>query len=253
MNQGFPDGINRRYRSSTNNEDLPGFNGAGLYDSKSQKPSEDEEDLAKSLKEVYASLWNFRAFVERDFHRIDHLAAAMGILVHPSYQDEKVNGVAVSFDLIAGRFDYYYVNSQVGEDLVTNPEAHSVPEELLLRPDGSSTVIATSNQVAPGQLLMTDAQLRQLRDHLFAIHHHFENLYQPAADDPFAIEIEFKITSEKHPGDQAGPPLGLQHRGGAVVLSTATPTQCRYHGRYRHGWRYRGRGRGKPRRRWGGS
>ena len=59
MNEGFPEGINRRYRSSTNNEDLPGFNGAGLYDSKSQKPDEDEDDgLDKSLKEVYASLWN---------------------------------------------------------------------------------------------------------------------------------------------------------------------------------------------------
>ena len=196
MNEGFPEGINRRYRSSTNNEDLPGFSGAGLYSSKSQKPSEDEDDLAKSLKEVYASLWNFRAFVERDFHRIDHKAAAMGILVHPSYQDELVNGVAVSFDPAYGTDGSYYVNSQVGEDLVTNPEAHSVPEEVLLRPDDTYTVVATSNQVASGQLLMTDAQLRQLRDHLFVIHHHFENLYQPAADEPFAMEIEFKITSE---------------------------------------------------------
>ena len=39
----FGTGLNRRYRSSTNNEDLRGFNGAGLYDSKSQKPSEDDE------------------------------------------------------------------------------------------------------------------------------------------------------------------------------------------------------------------
>ena len=133
MNTGFPEGTtNRKYRSSTNNEDLPGFNGAGLYDSKSQKPDEDEEDgLDKSLKEVYASLWNFRAFTERDFHRIDHLTAAMGILVHPSYQDELVNGVAVSFDPIGGVSEGdYYVNSQVGEDLVTNPDAHSVPEEI---------------------------------------------------------------------------------------------------------------------------
>ena len=128
MNKGFPEGINRRYRSSTNNEDLPGFNGAGLYDSKSQKPSEDEEDLAKSLKEVYASLWNFRAFTERDFHRIDHLAAKMGVLVHPSYQEELANGVAVSFDPIRERDEWYYVNTQLGEDLVTNPDAHSVPE-----------------------------------------------------------------------------------------------------------------------------
>ena len=76
----LPRQVNRRYRSSTNNEDLPGFNGAGLYDSKSQKPSEDEEDLAKSLKEVYASLWTFRAFIERDFHRVDHLKNRHG---HP--------------------------------------------------------------------------------------------------------------------------------------------------------------------------
>ena len=201
MNEGFPDGIHRRYRSSTNNEDLPGFNGAGLYDSKSQKPDEDVEDgLDKSLKEVYASLWNFRAFIERDFHRIDHMAAAMGILVHPSYQDELVNGVAVSFDPIYGREGSYYVNSQVGEDLVTNPDAHSVPEELLLGPVGGVfgpyTILGTSNQALPGQLLMTDAQSAQLRQHLEVIHDHFEALYNPGAGEPFAMEIEFKITSD---------------------------------------------------------
>ena len=180
MNEGFSEGINRRYRSSTNNEDLPGFNGAGLYDSKSQKPSEDEDDLAKSLKEVYASLWNFRAFIERDFHRIDHKAAAMGVLVHPSYQDELANGVAVSFDPIYGSDKYYYVNTQLGEDLVTNPDAQSVPEEILLhRSGGNYGVLATSNQVPPGQLLMSNAQLNQLGDRLTVIHEHFAVLYNP--------------------------------------------------------------------------
>ena len=193
MNKGFPAGINRRYRSSTNNEDLPGFNGAGLYDSKSQKPSEDEDDLAKSLKEVYASLWNFRAFTERDFHRIDHRAAAMGVLVHPSYRDELANGVAVSFNPVTNRDGSYYVNTQIGEDLVTNPDAHSVPEEILLNWNGGYTVLATSNQVPPGQLLMSDDQLRQLREHLEVIHNHFAGLYNVS---PFAMEIEFKITSD---------------------------------------------------------
>ena len=196
MNTSFPDGINRRYRSSTNNEDLPGFNGAGLYDSKSQKPSEDEDDLAKSLKEVYASLWNFRAFTERDFHRIDHLEAAMGILVHPSYQDELVNGVAVSFDLTTDWEGRYYVNSQVGEDLVTNPNELSYPEEILLNLVGPPRILGTSNQVPPGRLLMTDAQLDQLRESLTTIHDYFERLYNPGPDEPFAMEIEFKITSE---------------------------------------------------------
>ena len=85
MHAAFPEGASLRYRSSTNNEDLPGFNGAGLYDSKTQHPEETEEDgIAKSLKQVYASLWNFRAFTEREFHRIDHRATAMGVLVHPT-------------------------------------------------------------------------------------------------------------------------------------------------------------------------
>ncbi len=198
MHATYPEGQSLRYRSSTNNEDLPGFNGAGLYDSKTQDPEETEEDgIDKSLKGVFASLWNFRAFTEREFHRIDHLAAAMGVLVHPNYTDELANGVAVSFDPIYGLDGNYYVNTQVGEDLVTNPEAHSIPEELLLRRDyGTYTVLSTSNLVEPGELLMTEAHLGQLREHLAVIHDHFERLYNPAIGEPFAVEIEFKITSD---------------------------------------------------------
>ena len=197
MHAEFPAGTSLRYRSSTNNEDLPGFSGAGLYDSKTQHPEETEEDgISKSLKQVYASLWNFRAFTEREFHRIDHLAMAMGVLVHPNYSDELANGVAVSFDLVSGGDESYYVNTQVGEDLVTNPDAYSVPEEILLHQGGDYTVLATSNQVQRGQLLMSDAQMDQLRRHLEVIHDEFEVLYGVEADEPFAMEIEFKITSD---------------------------------------------------------
>ena len=238
MHAEFPAGQSLRYRSSTNNEDQPGFNGAGLYDSKTQDPEETEEDgIDKSLKGVFASLWTFRAFTEREFHRIDHLAAAMGVLVHPNYKDELANGVAVSFDLIYGqdpiygRDDRYYVNTQVGEDLVTNPEAHSIPEELLLR-RGHDTyiVLSTSNLVEPGELLMSDAQLTQLRDYLTTIHDHFKGLYNPGPNDPFAMEIEFKITSEDvlaikqaRPwvfGGAAPPP---SDRAGTVTLRSTQP------------------------------
>ena len=199
MHASFPAGTSLRYRSSTNNEDLPGFNGAGLYDSKTQDPDETADDgIDKSLKGVFASLWNFRAFTERDFHRIDHPSAAMGVLVHPNYSDELANGVAVSFDPFydLGGLSRYYVNTQIGEDLVTNPEAHSVPEALLLIPDGGYVVLSTSNQVVPNELLMSDSQITQLTQHLTTIHDHFEALYRPAAGEPFAIEIEFKITAE---------------------------------------------------------
>ena len=197
MHATYPEGQSLRYRSSTNNEDLPGFSGAGLYDSKTQDLEETEEDgIDKSIKGVWASLWNFRAFTEREFHRIDHAAAAMGVLVHPNYSDELANGVAVSFDPFGRRDGSYYVNTQLGEDLVTNPEAHSVPEEMLLHPDGAYTVTARSNQVPAGRLLMSDAQLGQLRRHLDAIHDEFEELYGIGSGEEFAMEIEFKITSD---------------------------------------------------------
>ncbi len=38
--------------------------------------------------------------------------------------------------------------------------------------------------------------MRQLREHLGVIHDHFEGLCDPAPGEPFAMEIEFKITSE---------------------------------------------------------
>ena len=42
---------------------------------------------------------------------------------------------------------------------------------------------------------MSGDQMRQLREHLKVIHNHFEGLYDPAPGEPFAMEIEFKITS----------------------------------------------------------
>lgn len=195
MHAAFPEGTSLRYRSSTNNEDLVGFSGAGLYTSKTQHP--DEEPLSKSLKQVYASLWTFRAFTAREFHSIDHTMTAMGVLVHPNFSDERVNGVAVSFDPVNERDDYYYVNSQLGEDLVTNPESQSLPEEILLgRDDGGVVVLRASNQVGQGESLMSDDQLDQLRRYVTLIHAGFARLYSAEPGERFAIEIEFKITSD---------------------------------------------------------
>ncbi len=192
-----------RCRSSTNNEDLPGFNGAGLYGSYTHYP--DEGHLSKSVKQVYASLWTFIAFEHREFYRVNHLKAAMGVLMHPNYQDEKANGVAVSrYDLISVRSHPYYANVQVGEDLVTNPEIDSRPEELLLslpnlsRAFGSAAPIrlAASNQVPWGTIILSDAQAQLLGIYLQRIVSHFSVLYREQGNFDFAMEIEFKITED---------------------------------------------------------
>ncbi len=229
MHATYPDGTSLRYRSSTNNEDLPAFNGAGLYDSKTQDPDETTDDgIDKSIKGVWASLWNYRAFLERDFHRVDHKTVAMGVLVHPNYSDELVNGVAVSYDPITARSNHYYINSQVGEDLVTNPQAYSQPEQLLLNSGGTATVLSRSNLATSDKLLMSAAQMVQLRNNLKTIHDRFATLYEVKAGDDYAIEIEFKITAaNKLAIKQARPwifPEPLQLANPTVTLALG-PTQ----------------------------
>ena len=193
----YPEGTSLRCRSSTNNEDLPGFSGAGLYDSYTQHP--DEGHLSKSIKQVFASLWNFRAFEARDFYRIDHLTTAMGVLVHPNFENELANGVAVSDDVVYQTMGNYYFNIQLGENLVTNPEEQSIPEEILLDwwDPNKYRVVTTSNRIPDGTRILKDEYLRELSYYLGTIHNKFSRLYTSTSrTDKFAMEIEFKITSE---------------------------------------------------------
>lgn len=195
MHESFPVGTKVRCRSSTNNEDLPGFSGAGLYTSKTQNLNEGH--ISKSIKEVYASMWNFRAYEERDFYRVDHFIAAMAVLCHPNYDDEASNGVGISIDPIYDTEGTFYLNTQVGESLITNPDPNSVPEELLLYQNptqGSGyLVLNLSNLTAPGQLVMDQVYLDQLRDYLTVIHNEFAELYNVVGQEGFAMDIEYKV------------------------------------------------------------
>ncbi|MDB6070853.1 MAG: ppsA [Verrucomicrobiales bacterium] len=195
----FPSGVPIRCRSSTNNEDLPGFNGAGLYDSYTHRP--DEGSLHKTVRKVWASLWNFRAFEERDFYRIDHFAAAMGVLLIPNTDDELANGVAVSKNLIDPNWRGYYVNVQKGEELITNPDQTVIPEEFLIASLMGLTTyeiqhVTFSSLQPPRTSLLSTAQAFDLADRLLNIQYHFRNLYNGWSDPAFAMEIEFKITKD---------------------------------------------------------
>ena len=216
--QGAPYSTNIRLRSSTNNEDLLGFNGAGLYESNTHKP--DEGDLAESVKKVWASLWTHRAYEERRFYRIDHFKTYMGVLAHESYGDEQANGVAVTKNIYDENWEGYYVNVQYGEISVTNPEpietsnglTSSVPDEFLLahllagddpyNPDDwwwAQQYIRHSNvdtvydmQVLTENVLTADETV-QLRRSMQAVQAHFRPIYK--GDYRFAMDIEFKITA----------------------------------------------------------
>lgn len=196
MHDAFPEGTNVRCRSSTNNEDLPGFSGAGLYTSKTQRL--DEGHIQKSIKQVYASMWNFRAFDERDFYRVDHYIAAMGILCHTNFDDEKSNGVGVSIDPVFDTENTFYLNTQVGEFLITNPDANSIPEEILLSTDPAEgyVLLRESNLVPVGELVMGEEYLNLMREYLQVIHDEFAILYNVVGAEGFGMDIEYKVTAE---------------------------------------------------------
>lgn len=193
VQRAFPARTSIRCRSSTNNEDLPYFSGAGLYDSFTHRP--DEGHLSKSVKQVFASLWNYRAFEEREFYRVSHSAAAMGVLLHANYRDELANGVAVTDDILHGSEGHYYLNTQVGNDLVTNPDT-ATPEELLLgrkKSDGHQ-ILRKSNVATSQGRLLGPRHLKELRTCLAVIHDRFRKLYGHREGDQFAMEIEYKVT-----------------------------------------------------------
>jgi phosphoenolpyruvate synthase/pyruvate phosphate dikinase len=200
MHRSFEPGTSLRCRSSTNNEDLPDFNGAGLYDSYTHHP--DEGHIAKSVKQVWASLWTYRASEERDFYRIDHLSAAMGILVHPNFADEQANGVAITKNIYDAAWPGYYVNVQLGEDLVTNPPAYSIPDEFLVAELAGLEryeiqYVRRSNLTPDGSPILTKAQILDLADVMGLIQSHFKTLYGiPRTDSDFAMDIEFKVTTD---------------------------------------------------------
>jgi hypothetical protein len=66
-------------RSSTNAEDLPGFSGAGLYDTVPNVHGADA--VAQAVKKVWASVWNLAAYEERELYHIDHRQVYGAVLV----------------------------------------------------------------------------------------------------------------------------------------------------------------------------
>lgn len=201
MHAQFPAGTTPRCRSSANAEDLKEFSGAGLY--KSYTHRADEGHIGKSIKQVWASLWRDVAFEEREYQRVDHLNAAMGVLVHPNFKGEKANGVAITRNAYFPDWEGYYINVQRGETSVVRGDASVFPEELLVMknadrrdPDGYETVVIKRSSLAPrGEPVLTERQVTKLRKALARIHNHFRGLVGVCGDKSirFAMDVEFKV------------------------------------------------------------
>jgi hypothetical protein len=184
-----------RLRSSTNAEDLAGFSGAGLYRSARVDPTS-RDDVERGLREVWASVWSWEAFAEREWYGIDHTRVAMAILVQESIDDEVVIGVAITGNPFYEGRPAVYINAQARGGSVTGAAGNEIPEQLLVytwtRTRDIERISASSR--VPGQQLLRDADAVAFARQLEAIHNEF-------VGDPVgtaaAVDVEFLVRANR--------------------------------------------------------
>jgi hypothetical protein len=189
-------GVPLRFRSSSNTEDLAGFNGAGLYTSVGLDPDEVPGKVEDAIRTVWASLYTTRAYDERTYYNVEQSAVTMGVLVHPAFESERVNGVAVSRDVLdPTRGDRYYINAQVGEALVTNPAPGISSDQFTYASGGWQPLVQHSHSsFSPDTPVMSLPEVEFLSCNLRRIHDHFRGVLDPEQESSwFAIDIEFKL------------------------------------------------------------
>lgn len=197
----FP-GLPVRFRSSTNAEDLDGYTGAGLYTSTGVELGNPERTIERGLRKVWASLWNQRAFEEREYMQMPHMDVGMAILVHPSYKNENANGVAITaniFDPAPGGEDAFFVNAQLGEVSVVLPDPSILPDSLIyyyFHNGQPATYLTHSTLLEPGQTVLKRVELFYLGKALKAIRDHFQRYYRPPQGyGALPMDVEWKLVT----------------------------------------------------------
>ena len=166
-------------RSSTNAEDLPGFSGAGLYDTVPNVRG--AAAVADAVKKVWASVWNLAAYEERELYRIDHkqvfgavlvqigiAATAAGVLVtaHPTDPTDKntftINAKSgLGMRVVDGKklpeILLYNVFNR-GLRIVSRSDEDTM---LVFQPDGGVHEIANPKK---GDPILTNARVARLAD-----------------------------------------------------------------------------------------
>ncbi len=136
-------------RSSSNAEDSGKFSGAGLYTSVNNVTEEDK--IIEAVKNVWASIWNFKAYEARERNFVEHENTYMGVLIQTGVEMEN-GGVMVTRDPYNSRNKgAVYISSTFGHNqAVTQPgegkaagEKVPIPEQILFTPKSNSVQVLT--------------------------------------------------------------------------------------------------------------
>ncbi len=185
--------INFRFRSSTNAEDIEGFNGAGLYDSYSGNLT--DKDIELTIKKVWASLWNNRAYDEREYFGINHNAVAMGILIHRSFTTELANGVVLTHNPFNQFNSAILINTHPDEYSVVRPDTKLVPEQVLyydykIKDEAYEYLSYSDHPSYNNKKILSETHLKTIQKYSLAIKNHYCKLSSTGCK---TMDIEFKL------------------------------------------------------------
>jgi rifampicin phosphotransferase len=134
-------------RSSTNSEDLPNFNGAGLYTTMPNLKTDDQ--LIEGIKTVWASVWNFEAYEARERAGIDHSKIYMAVLIQEGINSES-SGVMITADPFNRQPDAInkgsiYISAKRGLGMRV-VEGQRIAEQVVFRPIANSVQVLTRSE-----------------------------------------------------------------------------------------------------------
>src|SRR5882724_2215090 len=183
------DGQGMFVRSSTNAEDLPNFNGAGLYTTVPNAKTDDQ--IIEAIKTVWASIWNFEAYEAREAAGINHMSVYAAVFVQVG-----INADSAGVLITTNPFDKQdhlgvYINAKRGLGMKV-VEGQKIPEQIIYRPQSNSVrVLSRSNedtlltfdsqggikeiQTYPDRAILTDATAKKLAHASLLIKKHFGN------------------------------------------------------------------------------
>jgi len=131
-------------RSSTNSEDLPNFNGAGLYSSMPNLRTDDQ--LIEGIKAVWASVWNFEAYEARERAGIEHTKIYMAVLIQEGINSES-SGVMITTDPFnkARKVPAIYISAKRGLGMRV-VEGQKIAEQVVFLPRANAVQVLTRSE-----------------------------------------------------------------------------------------------------------
>jgi hypothetical protein len=127
-------------RSSTNAEDLPNFNGAGLYTTVPNVRG--DEPLVEAVKTVWASIWNFEAYEARERAGVEHTNVYMAVLVQEGISAESAGVMITTDPFDPENRDSVYISAKRGLGIKV-VEGKKVPEQVIFRRRANAIQVLT--------------------------------------------------------------------------------------------------------------